>query len=117
MDSTDPAAAISLPYPQIIQLFIIVVSTLVIGGHHIIHKNRIHRDQMDIEAIRHYGISSRERDIISLINSGQSNEEIGSRLFISTSTVKNHIYHIYRKTGVHNRVELLNAVMNGDSDL
>jgi DNA-binding CsgD family transcriptional regulator len=37
---------------------------------------------------------------------------IGERLYISAATVKNHIYHIYRKTGVVNKVQLLNLVNN-----
>ena len=50
--------------------------------------------------IDQYGISPRECEIISMIVRGYSNRKIGETLFISAMTVKNHIYHIYRKTGV-----------------
>ena len=60
--------------------------------------------------IDQYGISPRECEIISMILRGYSNRKIGETLFISAMTVKNHIYHIYRKTGVENKVQLLNII-------
>jgi len=58
-----------------------------------------------------YGISPREKEIISLVITGRSNREITEALFISTDTVKKHLYNIYRKMGVKNRVQLVNAVL------
>ena len=55
-----------------------------------------------------YGISKREQEVIGLILQGFSNRDIEERLFISMSTVKDHIYKIYKKTGVRNRVQLVN---------
>lgn len=55
-----------------------------------------------------YGISKREQEIISLVLEGCSNRDIEDRLFISLATVKDHIYKIYKKTGVKNRVQLVN---------
>jgi DNA-binding CsgD family transcriptional regulator len=65
-----------------------------------------------------YGISRREQEIIEHLRHGRSNEEIAERLFISTRTVKGHLYRIYRKTKVKNRVQLANlfAVRREDSD-
>jgi DNA-binding CsgD family transcriptional regulator len=60
--------------------------------------------------IEQYGISPRECEIISMILRGYGNRKIGETLFISAMTVKNHIYHIYRKTGVENKVQLLNII-------
>jgi DNA-binding CsgD family transcriptional regulator len=60
--------------------------------------------------IDQYGISPRECEIISMIIRGYSNRKIGETLFISAMTVKNHIYHIYRKTGAGNKVQLLNTI-------
>jgi len=58
-----------------------------------------------------YGISPREREIISLMITGKSNREITEALYISQETVKKHIYNAYRKIGVKNRVQLMNAVL------
>jgi DNA-binding CsgD family transcriptional regulator len=60
--------------------------------------------------IRRFGISNREREIIEMMARGFSNSTIAEKLFISTVTVKNHIYHIYRKTGAGNKVQLLNMM-------
>jgi DNA-binding CsgD family transcriptional regulator len=60
--------------------------------------------------IEKYGISPREREIVSMMLRGYGNRKISETLFISAMTVKNHIYHIYRKTGARNKVQLLNMV-------
>lgn len=60
--------------------------------------------------INRYGISPRECEIISMIVQGSGNRKIGETLFISALTVKNHIYHIYQKTGAENKIQLLNLI-------
>jgi DNA-binding CsgD family transcriptional regulator len=62
-----------------------------------------------------YGISPRECEIISLMIRGKSNREITEALFISQETVKKHIYNVYRKIGVKNRVQLVNAVLESSA--
>ncbi len=62
------------------------------------------------DALDRYGITQREREIIDLICTGSTNQEIADRLFISLVTVKDHNYNIFRKTGVRNRVELVNLL-------
>jgi DNA-binding CsgD family transcriptional regulator len=59
-----------------------------------------------------YGITPREREIISLVITGRSNREITDELFISPETVKKHIYNAYRKIGVRNRVQLVNTILD-----
>jgi predicted ATPase/DNA-binding CsgD family transcriptional regulator len=50
-----------------------------------------------------------ERDVVRLAVAGLSNPEIGARLFMSRSTVKTHLSHVYAKLGVANRTELAAA--------
>jgi DNA-binding CsgD family transcriptional regulator len=54
-----------------------------------------------------FAISKRELEVIQLICRGLTNQEIADTLFISLKTVKDHNYHIFQKTGVRNRVELV----------
>lgn len=54
-----------------------------------------------------FGISKRELEVIHLICQGRTNQEIADALFISLKTVKDHNYRIFQKTGVRNRVELV----------
>jgi len=63
-----------------------------------------------------YGISGREMDIIRLIIAGRSNREIEAALFISFSTVKNHIYNIFQKTGVKSRTQLIRLIRDLEKD-
>ncbi len=51
----------------------------------------------------HLHLTRREYDVLALMVSGHRNAEIARRLFISESTVKTHINHIYRKFGVNKR--------------
>lgn len=59
-----------------------------------------------------YNISKRESEIIRLLLKGKNNKEIEDELFISVHTVRNHVYNIYQKLGVKNRVELVNFIRN-----
>ena len=64
------------------------------------------------ELLTPLGVSTREIEVIELLMKGYSNKEIADRLFISTDTVKKHIYNVYRKLGVQNRVQLNYFVQN-----
>jgi DNA-binding CsgD family transcriptional regulator len=66
-------------------------------------------DLIDIVA-RNFSITEREKEIILMISQGNSNKDIKDKLFISLPTVKTHIRNIYQKTGVKNRVELINLL-------
>ena len=43
--------------------------------------------------------------MLALIASGESNQEIAGKLFVSTSTVKTHINRLYRKLGARSRTQ------------
>lgn len=55
-------------------------------------------------------VTPREREVISLINTGLSNKEIAVRLRIETQTVKNHVHNILEKLQIEGRRELLRYV-------
>lgn len=59
---------------------------------------------------RKFEVSPRETDIVREICNGLSNKEISEKLFISLQTVKDHTHHIYIKTNVRSRVQLINLV-------
>jgi len=50
-------------------------------------------------------LSHREQEILQHIMDGNSYSEIAIKLFISMATVKSHIYHIYEKLHVRNKIE------------
>lgn len=51
------------------------------------------------------GLSDREMEILHYVVQGSSNREIGTSLFISEKTVKNHLSSIYRKLSVDDRTQ------------
>lgn len=55
-------------------------------------------------------LTARETELTRLIYEGKSNQEISRLLFISESTVKTHIYNIFRKMNAKNRIELIRMV-------
>jgi DNA-binding CsgD family transcriptional regulator len=57
-----------------------------------------------------FNISKREKEVIQLVIQGKTNQEICMQLFITLQTVKDHNSRIYQKTGVKNRVQLLNLI-------
>ncbi|WP_270296062.1 helix-turn-helix transcriptional regulator [Eggerthella sinensis] len=55
------------------------------------------------------GLTQREREIAVLYCQGRSTPYISDELFISETTVKTHIRHLYAKLDVHNKQDLLSA--------
>ena len=53
-------------------------------------------------------LTKREKEILSYLLSGKTNKEVSVILNISLNTVNNHVANIYDKSGVKNRVELVN---------
>lgn len=54
-------------------------------------------------------LSARELELVNLLATGATNKELAEKLFISQSTVKTHLVHIYTKLGVDNRTAAIAA--------
>lgn len=54
-------------------------------------------------------LTARQRDIMVLVASGYSNQEVADELGMGIQTVKTHLKDVYMRLGVHNRVEAVNA--------
>lgn len=64
----------------------------------------------NIQSIKEESINltKREKEILSFLLAGKTNKEVALILDISLNTVNNHVANIYDKSGVKNRVELVN---------
>jgi DNA-binding NarL/FixJ family response regulator len=62
------------------------------------------------DTLRH--LTRREVEVLALIGSGLSNEEIGDALVISVKTVKSHITHLLAKLKARDRAQLVIAAFD-----
>jgi DNA-binding NarL/FixJ family response regulator len=53
------------------------------------------------------GLTTREREIVTLVASGLSNEDIAAHLVVSPHTVKTHVNRAMTKLGAHDRAQLV----------
>jgi DNA-binding CsgD family transcriptional regulator len=49
------------------------------------------------------GLTPREREVMSLVATGKTNQEIARTLWLSPNTVRSHLENVYEKLGVGNR--------------
>lgn len=61
-------------------------------------------------------LTRREREIADRVALGMTNGDIADELFISRETVKRHVYNIYTKLGVKNRVQLARKLADSEAD-
>ena len=55
-------------------------------------------------------LTKRETEMLGLLAKGFRYKEIADKLFISTATVRTHIYNIYQKLHVQSRIEAVNKI-------
>ena len=60
-------------------------------------------------------LTERERDVLELVAQGLTNAEVARRLFISSTTVRTHLEHIYEKLGVCTRAGAVAAAFRAAS--
>lgn len=56
--------------------------------------------------------STRQWEILTCLTRGERVQDIATALYLSPSTVRNHLTAIYRKFGVHSQAELLATLLN-----
>jgi DNA-binding NarL/FixJ family response regulator len=52
-------------------------------------------------------LTQREREVLSLVGQGLSNDEIGATLFLSPATARTHVSHAMAKLGARDRAQLV----------
>lgn len=53
-------------------------------------------------------LTKREKEILEMLSKGMQYREISEHIYIAQETVRKHVYHIYEKLHVSNRVEAVN---------
>lgn len=62
-------------------------------------------------------LSKRQREILELVGEGLTNAQIAKRLFLTESTIKQHLRAAYKTLGVSNRTEASRLIRNGSETL
>ena len=57
-------------------------------------------------------LSVRQREVVEMVAEGESNAEIAGHLYLSESTIKQHLRAAYRLLGVRNRTEAAKTIKN-----
>jgi ligand-binding sensor domain-containing protein/DNA-binding CsgD family transcriptional regulator len=97
----------SIWFLTLVGLLLLTAAYLLGTGHRRRMAQRV-RTENDLKDFAvNLGLSSREIEIILLVLEGRSNKEIEDILFIAPSTVKNHVYSVYRKLNIKNRPQLV----------
>jgi len=60
-----------------------------------------------------HDLSYREREVASYLSKGFDNREIAAAMFLADQTVRNHVSSIYTKTGLTDRVKLVELLKQG----
>jgi DNA-binding NarL/FixJ family response regulator len=55
----------------------------------------------------HFGLTTREREIISLVSAGYTNKDLAEEFGISENAAHDYLTHVFEKLGVSNPVELV----------
>jgi DNA-binding NarL/FixJ family response regulator len=66
---------------------------------------------------RYEGLTAREREVLQLASEGNTNKEIGARLFISPRTVESHRFNVMRKLRLRNHADLIRYVIQNGPTL
>jgi DNA-binding NarL/FixJ family response regulator len=67
---------------------------------HVIEHITASEEEVNLSALSH-----RQREILGMVFEGMSNAEIGKRLYLSESTIKQHLRAAYKVLGVSNRTQ------------
>ena len=89
----------------------ISVMVLLIFGYLLLRKmyRSTHTGKIDVDQIStDHNLTKREREILELLLEGRSINKMAQELYISESTVQKHIYSVYKKLKIHNRMQLMN---------
>jgi len=80
--------------------------------HQFFNKHRQTASKGNVSPTSAIQLTNREKEILRMIKDGMSNSAVSESLALSEHTVKSHLYNIYKKIGVRNRMEASNWARN-----
>jgi DNA-binding NarL/FixJ family response regulator len=92
---------------QIARAVVVAASGEPVAPRELLQHLIIHEDPVDLNIL-----SARQKEILELVVDGLSNAQIAARLYLSESTVKQHLRAAYKLLGVKNRTEAARLIRN-----
>jgi DNA-binding NarL/FixJ family response regulator len=89
-----------MPPEQIVRALLVASEGEVILPRELLSHLMEERSQADLSAL-----TPRQLEILELVAEGESNAQIARRLFLSESTIKQHLSALYKILGIKNRVQ------------
>lgn len=86
---------------QIVRAVKVALKGQIVAPRQLLEYLIANEDVADLDHI----LSSRQREILELVGDGLTNTQIAKRLFLTESTVKQHLRGAYKILGVNNRLE------------
>ncbi len=68
-------------------------------------EDQLQEAKLILEGIECRTLTPRELEVLSMLGEAKTNERIAKELYVSESTVKSHLYSIYKKLGITSRAE------------
>jgi len=93
---------------QLVRALAVAASGELVAPRELLKYVLSHQHSGDLAAL-----SARQREILGYVVEGLSNAEIGRRLYLSESTIKQHLRAAYKLLGVSNRTEAANLFRRG----
>lgn len=75
------------------------------------HTGQLNNAEKIVLLCEKYHITEREKEILLLVIEGKNETQIGASLFISSSTVRRHMFNIYQKMDVNSRISLVKKIL------
>jgi DNA-binding NarL/FixJ family response regulator len=97
-----------MPPEQIIRALKVASEGEIVAPRQLLEYLIVSEDLVDLDML-----SARQREILDLVGEGLTNAQIARRLFLTESTVKQHLRSTYKVLGVSNRTEAVRLMRNG----
>jgi DNA-binding NarL/FixJ family response regulator len=94
---------------QIVRALKVVLEGEIVAPRQLLEYLITSQELVDLDAL-----SFRQREILDLVSEGMTNAQVARRLFLTESTVKQHLRSAYKALGVSNRTEAVRLIRNSD---
>ena len=94
---------------QVVRAIKVAIEGELVAPRELLQYLIVYEDPVDLNIL-----SARQREILDFVVEGMSNAQIANRLYLSESTIKQHLRAAYKLLGVKNRTEAARLIRSGE---